>query len=61
VHPAKPTQCRVFPFWPELTEDQKEMEEAAKSCPGIGKGDLISVETLIESAREMREAYPQQY
>jgi Fe-S-cluster containining protein len=61
VHPAKPTQCRVFPFWPELTEDAKEMEETAKSCPGIGKGDLISVETLIESAREMREAYPHQY
>jgi len=61
VHPAKPTQCRVFPFWPELTEDKKEMDEAAKSCPGIGQGDLISVETLKQSAREMREAYPQQY
>src|SRR5262245_32512402 len=20
IHPAKPTQCRLFPFWPELLE-----------------------------------------
>src|SRR5579871_2408471 len=20
IHPAKPTQCRTFPFWPELLE-----------------------------------------
>src|ERR1035438_4699267 len=20
IHPAKPTQCRIFPFWPELVE-----------------------------------------
>jgi hypothetical protein len=61
VHPAKPTQCRVFPFWPELIEDKKELKETARWCPGIGKGDIVSVETLEESAREMRTAYPRMY
>ena len=61
VHPAKPTQCRVFPFWPELTGDMRELEETAQWCPGIGKGDWVSVETLKKSARDMREAYPHQY
>src|SRR3954454_25105219 len=61
VHPAKPTQCRVFPLWPELIEDKKELEETAQWCPGIGKGNLVSIKTLEESAREMRKAYPQQY
>ena len=61
VHPAKPTQCRVFPFWPELIEDKKELKETAQWCPGIGKGNMVSVEVLKESAREMRKAYPRMY
>jgi len=61
VHPAKPTQCRLFPFWPELVEDKKELEETAQWCPGIGKGNLVSIETLAKSALEMRKAYPHHY
>jgi Fe-S-cluster containining protein len=61
VHPAKPTQCRVFPFWPELLEDKKEMKATAQWCPGIGKGDVVSVETLKASAKELQKAYPNQY
>src|SRR4051794_32555478 len=22
IHPAKPTQCRLYPYWPELVEDR---------------------------------------
>jgi Fe-S-cluster containining protein len=61
VHPAKPTQCRVFPFWPELTEDKRVLEETGQWCPGIGKGDMVSVESLKQSARDMRKAYPHMY
>src|ERR1700683_2930651 len=24
IHPAKPLQCRAFPFWPELVESARE-------------------------------------
>lgn len=61
VHPAKPTQCREFPFWPELLEDKSELKETAQWCPGIGKGNVVSVETLRESAQQMRKAYPHMY
>ena len=61
VHPAKPTQCRVFPFWPELIGDERELEETAKWCPGIGKGDMVPIEKLEESAKEMQKAYPNMY
>src|SRR6266496_4071375 len=56
IHPAKPTQCRIFPFWPELVESRREWKKTARYCPGIGKGPLIQIETARAQAREMREA-----
>jgi len=61
IHPAKPTQCRLFPFWPELVDSPKEWHKAAAWCPGIGKGELVQIETAREMAREMKEAYPAHY
>lgn len=61
IHPAKPTQCRLFPFWPELVEDRKAWAETAGYCPGIGQGALIQIGTAVEMAQEMRTAYPAQY
>lgn len=61
VHPVKPTQCRVFPLWPELIEDKRELSQTSRWCPGIGKGNVVSVEELEASAREMRRAYPHMY
>ena len=49
IHPAKPAQCRQFPFWPELVESRREWLKTARYCPGIGKGPLIR----IEAARAM--------
>jgi uncharacterized protein len=61
IHPAKPTQCRVFPFWPELVESKREWLKAAQYCPGIGQGPLIQIETAEELAQEMREGHPEIY
>lgn len=61
IHPAKPTQCRTFPFWPELVEDRAEWRRASRFCPGIGKGPLIQIGTAMEIAEEQRAAYPEQY
>ena len=61
IHPAKPVQCRVFPFWPELVEDRKEWKRISKYCPGIGTGPLIQIGTALETSREMRIAYPAMY
>jgi hypothetical protein len=61
IHPAKPTQCRIFPFWPELVESRREWNKTAKYCPGMGKGPLIQIESAKAQAGEMREAYPELY
>src|SRR5579872_4763422 len=61
IHAVKPTQCRIFPFWPELTDDKREWRKAAAWCPGIGKGELVQIETARELAAEMRKSYPGMY
>lgn len=61
IHPVKPTQCRIFPFWPEMTGDKREWRKAAKWCPGIGKGPLVQIETARKLAEEMHVSYPGMY
>jgi Fe-S-cluster containining protein len=61
IHPVKPTQCRLFPFWPELVEDKKAWSKTASWCPGIGKGELVQIATARSLAGEMRQAYPTLY
>ncbi|HLY15722.1 MAG TPA: YkgJ family cysteine cluster protein [Bryobacteraceae bacterium] len=61
IHPAKPTQCRLFPFWPELTEKSRAWRRTSEWCPGIGKGELVQIETVRKLAGEMRAAYPSLY
>lgn len=61
IHPAKPTQCRTFPFWPELVESRAEWNRTAHYCPGIGKGPLIQIGTAMEMAEEQRKAHPEDY
>lgn len=61
IHPAKPTQCRAFPFWPEIVGSRKGLREAARRCPGLGQGELIQIDTALRIANEMREAYPGMY
>lgn len=61
IHEVKPVQCRLFPFWPEMVESVRLWRKAARSCPGIGTGPLIQIGTAIETASEMRRAYPRLY
>jgi Fe-S-cluster containining protein len=61
IHPVKPDQCRLFPFWPELVESGKAWSETAGWCPGIGVGPLIQIGTALETASEMKHSYPGQY
>lgn len=54
IHAAKPTQCRVFPFWPELVDSPREWRRTAKYCPGMGKGPLIQISAARAFSDEMR-------
>ena len=61
IHTVKPTQCRLFPFWPELVASRKEWARTGRYCPGIGVGKLVQIGTAVERAEEMRTAYPSMY
>jgi Fe-S-cluster containining protein len=61
VHEAKPTQCRTFPFWPELVGSTKNLRSTAQWCPGIGKGELVNIQMARDTADEMRAAHPHLY
>ncbi|MEZ6186493.1 MAG: YkgJ family cysteine cluster protein [Planctomycetota bacterium] len=38
VYPARPVQCRTFPFWPEVLESPETWDEYAAECPGMQGG-----------------------
>jgi uncharacterized protein len=61
IHVAKPSQCRAFPFWPELLESKREWAKTARYCPGIGKGPLIQIQNAAAQAEEIRQGFPEQY
>lgn len=61
IHPAKPLQCRAFPFWPELVDSAREWLLTARYCPGIGKGPLVQIAEAQAVAAEMRAGFPETY
>ncbi len=61
IHQVKPAQCRIFPFWPELVESKREWKKTAAWCPGVGKGELVQIETARAFAAEMKAVYPGLY
>ncbi|QPJ66499.1 MAG: YkgJ family cysteine cluster protein [Candidatus Nitrohelix vancouverensis] len=46
IHPAKPKQCRTFPFWPENMTTRARWSSTAEECPGIGLGPQISPRSI---------------
>ena len=46
VYPARPTQCRTFPFWRSNLKSERAWDEIADQCPGIGQGKLFPVEEI---------------
>jgi uncharacterized protein len=61
IHPIKPVQCRVFPFWPEIVETEASWNETALRCPGMNRGPLVQIEAARRLSDEMLGAYPQMY
>ena len=50
VHAVKPSQCRTFPFWAELLDDEQAWVEAREDCPGMdaAEGRLYSPDEIRE-------------
>ena len=62
VHAVKPSQCRSFPFWPELLDEAAGWEKAKGYCPGLdapqgrhyGRSEILAIRDGIEPGTENR-------
>ncbi len=66
IYHARPTQCRTWPFWPEVLNAKTWKKEVVSFCPGIGKGKLFKKDEINTIANEQlksentlrKEAFP---
>ncbi len=56
IYEDRPRQCKTFPFWSSNLKNKTQWEEQKKTCPGIGKGKLHTLEEIDNSLRpELRD------
>ncbi|MGE4133903.1 MAG: YkgJ family cysteine cluster protein [Bdellovibrionales bacterium] len=58
IYEGRPTQCRTWPFWPEVLNARTWNTEVKTFCPGVGKGRVWESEEIdrIRSEQETSEA-----
>jgi Fe-S-cluster containining protein len=54
VYPARPRQCRAWPFWSSNVESSAAWARTRERCPGAGEGALISAEEITRLLRVTR-------
>ncbi len=54
VYEGRPTQCRTWPFWPEVMNAKTWKKEVVSFCPGIGKGPVRSRELIEKNLGEQK-------
>ncbi len=54
VYSARPVQCRTYPFWEEILSSPGAWKAEAASCPGIGKGAAVPVDTIFSHLADRR-------
>lgn len=46
IYAVRPCQCRAFPFWKWNLETRSEWEKLKRTCPGIDKGKLHTLQDI---------------
>ena len=46
IYPVRPSQCRMWPFWPSNLASSDAWNKAAQKCPGINRGEWHSHEQI---------------
>ena len=54
VYPARPPQCRTWPFWESNVATPADWECTCAVCPGSGQGELISAEEITRRLKVIR-------
>jgi Fe-S-cluster containining protein len=56
IYPVRPLQCRTYPWWPEILCSPEAWQQEARRCEGIGRGNEVPLETVMENLRQARNA-----
>lgn len=54
IYPARPRQCRTWPFWESNVATPEAWQRTCTVCPGSGQGELISAEEITRRVRAIR-------
>jgi hypothetical protein len=49
IYEGRPTQCRTWPFWPEVVTRKGSWDAAAKDCEGMNRGTNVTVREIEKS------------
>jgi Fe-S-cluster containining protein len=52
IHPVKPTQCRLYPFWFGNVRSKNSWDKTCAECPGIGEGPVVKPEDILRQVQE---------
>lgn len=55
IYAVRPAQCKTYPWWPEVVEDEAAWTDAGRNCPGVGHGTrhpLAVIETGLQTHAE---------
>lgn len=52
VYEGRPTQCRTWPWWPEVMNARSWTKEVESFCPGVKKGKRWSPEEIQEQLQD---------
>jgi uncharacterized protein len=54
IYPARPPQCRTWPFWESNVATPEDWEQTCAVCPGSGRGELIPAEEITRRLKVIR-------
>ena len=52
IYQARPTQCRTWPFWPEVLDAKTWSTEVKGFCAGVDKGKVWTKEEIEEQLKQ---------
>ncbi|MCB0366514.1 MAG: YkgJ family cysteine cluster protein [Bdellovibrionaceae bacterium] len=56
VYKGRPTQCRTWPFWPEVMNPKAWRKDVVDFCPGANKGRLYTALEIKRQVLEQKES-----
>jgi len=52
IYEVRPTQCRTYPFWPDIMKAKVRFENIKETCAGINKGRLWAKEEISKEIKK---------